>query len=188
VPRLQGLCPAESGHCARDGSPDTGRGVAPRVLRCLTVLQPYASAIAAGVKGPENRTWPAPPALIGTWVGIHAGKRLYPAPDLRRDDFTHPLPGDPAWPDCPPLADLPRGAIVGVARLVRSVRVTTYRDNRRALGLASDLWAVGPWCHVFESPIALPEPIPCRGMQGYWSPPWAIRVELEAFVARRGAA
>jgi len=38
----------------------------------LSVRQPWASLIVLGVKGIENRSWAAPPALIGQRIAIHA--------------------------------------------------------------------------------------------------------------------
>lgn len=44
-------------------------------MKALTVWQPWASLIAAGVKPYEFRGWAAPRGLIGQRIAIHAGAR-----------------------------------------------------------------------------------------------------------------
>lgn len=46
--------------------------------RAITLHQPYATLMALGVKGPETRSWPAPPAAIGERLLIHAAVRRPP--------------------------------------------------------------------------------------------------------------
>jgi hypothetical protein len=95
-------------------------------MRCLTILQPYASAIVAGVKAPETRL--ARAAQPDRHLGGHPRRGLALPGRQARGLHTIPLWDGPAmWPACRALADLPRGAIVCVARLVRSVRVEDYR-------------------------------------------------------------
>lgn len=43
-------------------------------MKALTIWQPYAGLIVAGVKPVENRTW-APPCKPGTRIAIHAGSK-----------------------------------------------------------------------------------------------------------------
>ena len=50
-----------------------------RELLALTVLQPFASAIARFGKDVENRTWlPGARLPVGGWLAIHAGMCDYP--------------------------------------------------------------------------------------------------------------
>jgi hypothetical protein len=44
-------------------------------LKALTLTEPWGSAIAAGIKAIETRSWAAPRELIGATIAIHAGKR-----------------------------------------------------------------------------------------------------------------
>lgn len=89
-------------------------------LRCLTVRQPWASLIAAGVKTIETRPWST---KHRGRIGIHAGKRLYTAADKHADPTTW-------WAALDALAlersggvyDLPYGALVATAELVDCVR------------------------------------------------------------------
>jgi hypothetical protein len=129
-------------------------------MRALTIRQPYADAIVHvdhpkwGRKPIENRSWPIPPALIGTRIMIHAGK----AADRRALDAGI-LPG----PDA-------RGAVIGTALLAgchfdgvacRSIRGGTD---------------CGPWAElevfhwVLDDVHALPKPVPVNGLQRLWNP------------------
>lgn len=45
------------------------------LLPAITIWQPWASLIAAGLKPYEFRGWPAPERLIGGRIAIHAGAR-----------------------------------------------------------------------------------------------------------------
>lgn len=47
-------------------------------LPTLTIHQPYASLIVLGVKTIETRSWAAPEALIGRYIGIHAAAKRPP--------------------------------------------------------------------------------------------------------------
>ena len=46
------------------------------VFPAVTLHQPYASFIAWNEKGPETRSWPCPPALIGKRIAIHAASAI----------------------------------------------------------------------------------------------------------------
>lgn len=43
-------------------------------MKALTVKQPWASLIASGIKGVENRSWKVPKSIQGQRIAIHAGK------------------------------------------------------------------------------------------------------------------
>ena len=77
----------------------------PEVLHALSVKQPWAALLAAGVKTVEVRTWPT--AKRGL-VLIHAGK----IPDPRPEAW--------AWVTTPALAEAAKllGGVVGVGELV----------------------------------------------------------------------
>lgn len=99
-------------------------------LPTLTLHQPYASLIAERVKWIETRGWPAPEALIGQTIGIHAAARAprrddpvgdwlpYRAGDAGPWRMQHYATGVPGAPD---EVTLPLGAIVATARLTACV-------------------------------------------------------------------
>lgn len=133
-------------------------------LLALTVWQPWSSAIVLGHKGVENRTWAPPGSLVGSWIAIHAGQRV---DDAEAFAFCRARGFEPP-------ADLPRSAIVGVARLAGVVESS------------SDPWFVGPigWC--FDIAVAI-EPVPCRGARKLWTVPGAITDQVrERLRAARG--
>lgn len=71
--------------------------------------QPYASLIALGFKTTETRSWPAPKALIGRRIAIHAAKRYPPA-------FQDDRIGDYQFTE-----DIPLGAVLATAEVVDCV-------------------------------------------------------------------
>jgi hypothetical protein len=105
--------------------------------RALTQLQPYASAIAAGVKRIENRPQRRRIPEGGVWLGLHAGRSLYSvlgsavsAADraetarLTLEHWRTPeAAGRPAmWPDAPQLDELPMGVMLGAMRITQCLR------------------------------------------------------------------
>lgn len=132
-------------------------------LRALTVQQPWASLLALGRKPWENR--PRDPGVRpgGQWVAVHAGLAIHADADRARA----------LAPDLD-LDDVPRGAVVGLVWLRPGVPVEDVVDGRE--------WATGPICLPASDAIALPEPIPCRGMLGLWRVPPDVRARIEEMV------
>ena len=151
-------------------------------MRALTVQQPWASAIIHAGKTIENRSqrW----EYRGP-VAIHAGQLWSDTGEnssVLRAAFRAVQPGLnggklPRWA-------FPMGAFIGVVDLV---------DIHRACGCCA------PWGEpgisyaepgerhprqtvhlVLENPRALPEPIPCRGALGLWTPQVAVTKQLLA--------
>lgn len=120
----------------------------------LSIHQPYASAIAAGVKRVENRTWGSD-QMAGMPLAIHAtSKRWNPTP-LERSRIQR------LWPDCPPPQKFPYGAILATAR-IKLVCGTKH------IAVSGDRWATGPKCWVLDRIVALHTPISHKGKQGLW--------------------
>ncbi|OCB56154.1 hypothetical protein A5722_14760 [Mycobacterium vulneris] len=142
-------------------------------MKALTVQQPWAWAIFHG-KLIENRTqlW----SYRGP-LAIHAGARWS---DRGAES---PLVAD-AWRQAggPLFEDMHMGAILGVVDLVdchpdagccQPWGESAYvehggRERRRITHL------------VLENPRPLPEPIPCKGALGLWTPPADIVAALKA--------
>lgn len=97
-------------------------------LPTITLWQPYASLVMLGVKTIETRGWPAPEALIGRHIGIHAaarppevGLRLGLQTDIVFEEWLtqkHPGPTYHLLDLCNEESyPLPLGALVATARL-----------------------------------------------------------------------
>ncbi len=132
----------------------------------MSLWEPWASALAFGPKGLENRSWrrELPPGGIDLAVyackgGFHRGV----AAELRAD----------LWPECPSDEDLflSRGSIVGVIHVDRIDPVSQWRHDR---------WATGPWCWHRTGYWPLSEPVPIK------SPPRTMRLAGPELSARLG--
>jgi hypothetical protein len=138
-------------------------------LRCLTIHQPWAGAILHAGKRIENREAPPPEWLIGQVLGLHAGKKYDWAGEQVLKGHYQVDPA--AWP----AAANATGAIIGVATVIGWVAPKggrlTNGTIRQLDEFRQDPWWESPltgW--ILDQVVALPEPVPCRGMQGVW---WA---------------
>ena len=137
-------------------------------MKCLTVCQPFASALMTPIEGErqplkpvENRTWLPPMRMIGERIIIHAGKsrkwlNIDDMPD-REYELLRTL-GD--------FNQLPFGAILGsvVLKAARS-----YQDADQGIP-----FVFGPELWFVECPIVLAEPIPYKGSLGLFDVPDSI--------------
>ncbi len=125
----------------------------------LTVKQPFASAIIAGVKPLDNRSWMPPlpddDADEGLRIFVHAGLTTHDRADLARA----------LWSECLPDDALPRGAIIGEVLVVDVVGVVD-----EYLRWAFNPWYRGPYGWIFARPIAYAQPVPCAGKVRLWRP------------------
>ena len=150
-------------------------------MRALTVMQPWASAIAALAihpegKGTENRSWYT--AYRGE-LAIHAGKAM--DPEGVRDPFVRAILKAVGWKR---LSDLPRGRVACVVNLA-----DCHSIEQTFAGLVSkhccDPWGrLQPYHWSFTDAIALPDPVPCRGALQVWTLPddvaAAVQGQLQA--------
>lgn len=140
------------------------------MTKALTVTQPYASLIAAGVKRYETRSWSTKyrgPVLI------HAAKDIW---GLEAASYAAALHLAGILPER--MSRLPRGAIIAIAQLV---------DVIPSAFLAADELLTGPFAPAayawrLEAVVALPEPLPWRGRLSLWDGP-DIDAALHAAVA-----
>jgi hypothetical protein len=115
----------------------------------LSIRQPWAWLIVHGWKNIENRTWRTRfrgPVLIHASKGMTAGE--YRAAQIFMAAFT-PL-------EMPPMGDLPRGGIVGVATILDCV------DQHPSE------WFTGPFGFVMDEARALPF-VGCPGRLGFFA-------------------
>ncbi len=118
-------------------------------VKALSIKQPYPHHIFHDGKDVENRDWPTKGR---GWFLIHAGVSKS---ELDREDEA-----DMA---------LPRGGIVGAARIVDCV---TDMDS---------MWFFGRYGFVLRDaiPISL---VPCKGMLGFFAPPAEVMQDVAALL------
>jgi hypothetical protein len=136
-------------------------------MKALTIWQPWASLIIAGAKPYEWRCWPAPRALVGQRIVIHAGARkmvpqevqdiLYGIaagahPDLVRDAARQILMSVTG------PTSLPLGVGLGTALLGEPRRADTlFEDGDH------DMWAL-PLSDI----VPFDAPVPASGSRKFW--------------------
>jgi hypothetical protein len=130
------------------------------------------------VKPYETRSWQAPKSLIGKRIAIHAAKALDDLRELAEymadlnefggpcDDNMMAFNNAIARLGFAKFADLPRGAIIGTVVLEASLPTATLVDS----GPFGD-FSPGRFAWRMSDPQALAEPIPFRGMQGFFDVP-----------------
>ena len=157
----------------------------------MTLWQPWASLVVAGVKRFETRSWAT--SYRGP-LAIHAAKLS--AHDLVKrigDDAYCELADIVSQNDLPSsrIPNLPRGVVLGTVELVDCHHILHWdgdgpsqrRFDRRARDGGPQLvdvpdaeLALGDWSHwryawQLADPVAFTEPVPVRGSQGLWE--WA---------------
>lgn len=147
------------------------------MLRALTLIQPWAWAVAHAGKAIENRTWPPPKWLVGQRLAIHAGMKW----DEDAVAFIEDVSGRA------PPAERTHGAIVAIAK-VAGVLEDCDVDRGGARRSANLEWFAGPCGWLLEDVVAI-EPLPCKGAQGLWPVPDELLPVLRArYAAARRAA
>lgn len=148
-------------------------------MKALTIWQPWATLIIAGVKPYEFRGWPAPRALRGTRIAIHAGAR--PVRKAELADLILRLRSPEAWSTAlKPAAlemlerwysnpaALPLASIVGTAVLGEPRRAFEIVGEFGARLNDSDRDQHSNWAWPLTG-IETLEPIqPAKGLQGFW--------------------
>lgn len=132
-------------------------------MKALTIWQPWASMIMAGVKPFEFRSWRPPRATIGQRIVIHAGARPVSPRQLAEIQFqldsdASTLRLKPGAFDIMDLAwrnrdALPLGAGLGTAVVGEPVR--------------QDGWDNWGWPMLEIQPFQ--RPLPRKGAQGLWN-------------------
>jgi hypothetical protein len=157
-------------------------------VKAISIHQPWAHFIAAGLKPIENRGRTPPMAIIGQVVGIQATKRK--PEDAAYADLAarRPLPPAPK--------NLPCGGIVGLARVrgfvdgrPRCSGGFVVKDDGSGLRpvtreereeVARSPWAIsGNVWILLDQAEALREIVPCAGSQILF---WNVKPEDEAMV------
>jgi hypothetical protein len=146
-------------------------------MRALTVRQPWAWAIAEGLKTVENRSRKPPEGHIGTRIAIHAGKAPY------RTTFATPAEDltDKGWPPSLllPMTACNAGAVYGAVIAVATLAGWVNESGEASLidfrgwprSVIGSPWFTGPFGWVLTDVVKLSEPVPARGQLGLWTLP-----------------
>jgi ASCH domain len=125
-------------------------------MKALSVCQPWAWAIVAGIKTVENRSRPT----------RHRGPLVIHASRSRRylkGDYADLLPGLPPW------EALDFGALIGVVQVVGSVPLADVEG---------DPFAVGPWCWLLTGARRI-RPVPYKGQVSLFDVPEHLLVPVD---------
>lgn len=125
-------------------------------MKCISLWQPWASAIAWELKRIETRSWRPPDNLIGQRIAIHAAKRWTAA---ERDAYAAL---------CPPGLPMPLGCIVACATLAEVCRTEFMADRITAQEKSFGDYTPGRFAWMLTGITRLVTPVPVRGRQGFF--------------------
>ena len=160
-------------------------------MRALTLTQPWAGLVAAGIKLVENRSRPMiKKEDFGKPFALHASRFVNTSVINRAIELDPNLAprgpyglADARWYKLGHI----RSSVLAVATIRDAMHIggnsteTTLRMLER-LGIPEQLpWTFGPTVYVLAGPpLVLPEPVPCRGRQGFWTLPADVAARVEA--------
>lgn len=135
----------------------------------ITVWQPHASLIAAGVKEYETRSW-KPILAVGSIIMIHAGKTDSKGQRLQaqylEQTFGEAVAKAKMLFDS--LPHYPRGFILCACRYQGAFDTETLRPNMTSQELAFGDFKAGRWAWKLEVLKLAKPPISAPGKQGVW--------------------
>jgi hypothetical protein len=150
-------------------------------IPCLSLQQPYATALVAGTKDGENRPrriFKVPPG--GMWVAVHASAKDYGKGKAEQEHVREIVRRK--WPGLPAGNLLARGAIIGAVRFdwdeafPELYHGDNYHDPdedpvvcARLELLRASVWAFGDHCYHVAERRTLARPIPASGALGLWN-------------------
>lgn len=129
----------------------------------ITLWQPWASLIFTRDKRHETRGFPFPAKYAGRTIAIHAAKAIPSVIPMGVELLCEREFGAGGrWRE-----ELPRGAILGTARLVHAIS-TDQADPDPIDRMCGD-WSPGRYAWLLDDVRRLRDPIDARGKQGWWS-------------------
>jgi activating signal cointegrator 1 len=137
-------------------------------MKALSLTQPWASAIALGIKHYETRSWPT--KFRGDFC-IHAAKG-FPryAQDFFEDQLQEGL--------LPPDADLPRGAIIAVCSLTACLGTEDVLPTIERVERMYGNYEPKRYAYRLENVRVLAEPVFCKGALSFWPVGWDQAVDV----------
>lgn len=130
------------------------------LMPALTIQQPWTTAILAGVKRVENRSWP-PRRHATQWMWLHEGGAVDRGGRQFITDLGHPG-----------LAAVEKGRKAGI--------VAAMRIDLTVCALPPEYCQCGPWAFPealhwrITDVLPLPRRVLCRGWQQQWWPDRAV--------------
>ncbi|CAB3754499.1 hypothetical protein [Paraburkholderia humisilvae] len=146
-------------------------------MKAISIWQPHASLLLVGPKRYETRGWRLPRTIVGTRVAIHAAKATRDLIELAEyvsgrsegalaeEAFDRYLRAMLAA-GFRTAGEMPRGCIIGSVVFKESVPSDQVVDH----GHFGD-FSAGRFAWRADQPRLLPEPVPFRGMQGFFDVP-----------------
>ncbi len=152
-------------------------------MKALSVRQPWAWLICAGIKDYENRSWKLPktePFPVPVRIYVHASKAPM-RPDEDRDDWIRARITPRDWVKAlkisgghaPDLHDPTYGAIIGEVDIIGEMQA--YPDLARMQKELPDYgpdgplrWFEGPWGFHLDNAELYETPVPYRGRLGFF--------------------
>lgn len=139
-------------------------------MKAITIKPPWCQLIIHSGKDVENRDWPT---RFRGRVAVHSSRRIDPDEYdgalalIRQENLAIELPS---------LTELKAqaGMILGTVEIVDCVT------------RSASPWFVGDYGFVLRNPIALAEPVFCRGMLNFWDVPPVILRLVEERLAKGG--
>jgi len=141
----------------------------------LTIRQPWASLIIAGIKTIENRSWRPPNKYLGKRIAIHAGGML----ELDALDQPWVKPHIPKLPN-----PLPRGAVIGTVVITNKIIPPGSLEELRMRDQGDptlEWWMPDHHGWLLTDPQPLSDPIHAQGSMGIWlwEPPEGVQIKID---------
>jgi hypothetical protein len=140
-------------------------------VKALPLWQPWASLVEVGAKRIETRHWPAPAALLGQRIAIHATKTPAHLAIGGTEPFRSALVN--AYPQM--VSGLPLGAIIATVVLDRCTQITADAadelERRNPAEYVFGNYEPGRFAWVLRDVVRLAEPVPFKGSQGIFDVP-----------------
>ena len=148
-------------------------------MKAFTTFEPFAMAIARGIKPHETRSrWTS----IRGRVAIHAGKKSFEFGSMEERKIISDMLGFPLWKYHFPgseniqeidrfragINELPHGAVIGTVEIVDCVPVEEVWSGLTELELLLGDYTRGRYAWVLRDPVIFENPIPARGNLGWW--------------------
>ncbi|MBN1324921.1 MAG: ASCH domain-containing protein [Alphaproteobacteria bacterium] len=133
-------------------------------MKALTLWQPFADAIACGLKKYETRSWSTKLTRPDLFIGDHGIK-------LAIHSAIKPMSLEyQALADKYGMENLEFGKIVAICDLVDCILITPeliYQQTQTELDFGD--WRIGRYAWKLTNVQKLDKPIPAKGQQGLWN-------------------